>query len=248
MYIAIPSYKRADSIGKKTLKVLREEGFLASDITIFVANEEEAAEYERVVDKSLYFNIVVGVLTMKLQRAFILKYYPVGAGVLQIDDDIRGFKKTKECHLPTVFQEAFDYCKKETIPMWGIFPTDNGLYMKSAGDGWTQGLFLVIGVCFGSIINHIEPAVDIKEDWALSLAAYKEYGKLLRLDFIAPKTTCWEGKGGMNEYRTLDKEIEVSNKLLELFPEFIHKVYTKSNGHPDIKLKKTLRLHLDSLS
>ena len=239
MHIAIPSYKRATTIGKKTLKVLREEGFLASDINIFVANQEEAEEYKRAVDATLYNDIIVGVLTIQAQRKFIQNYYPRGSYVLQMDDDIRGFKKLRECHLPTLFLEAFDYCKENVIPMWGIYPCDNSRFMK---DRWNEGLFLVCGICYGSIINHIEPLVDIKDDWSLSLAAFKEYGKLLRLDFIAPKTTYWGGTGGLNEYRTIEKEKAAADKLLQLFPEYIDRVYTKANGHPDIKLKRLPRV------
>ena len=243
--IAIPSYKRATTLGKKTLKVLREEGFLASDINIFVANQEEADEYKGAVDASLYNDIVIGVPTLVAQIKFINNYYPDGTYLVKMDDDIRGFKRLRECHLPTLFQEAFDYCKKNNIPMWGISPCDNSRFMK---DCWTKGLFNVCGVCYGSLARHIQSDIDFKDDWYRSLAGFKEYGTLLKIDFLAPKTTYWGGKGGCNVYRTFEKEKEVADKLLELFPEYISKIFIKPNGHPDLKLKRFPRVNYYELS
>ena len=233
--IAIPSYQRATTIGKKTLKTLRDEGFLPGSITIFVASREEKEEYLARVDRSLYNEIVVGVFEIYKQRKFISDYYPAGTYLLQVDDDIRGFKKLNEVHLPTLFLQAFDYCKKESIPLWGIYPVANTLFMK---DRNRIGLFLICGICFGSFAGTLNPLVDIKDDWYLSLKFYQESKKLLRIESIAPKTTYWSGSGGLATYRTIEKEISVSSRLFELFPDLIEHIYTKKNGHPDIKLKK----------
>ena len=244
MRVAIPSYKRSETIGKKTLKTLKDEGFLASDIDVFVANQEEFEEYKRTVDKSLYNEIIVGVPTLMGQRIFINTYYPAGMFIIQMDDDIRGFKKIKECHLPNIFRTAFDYCIENSIPLWGIYPCDNGRFMKPH---WTEGLFNCCGICFGLIDRTINPLMDVKEDWSRSLQCYKKYNKLLRLDFVAPKTTYWSGKGGMNVYRTVEMEQAAADKLLELFSEYIQKVFVKRNGQPDVKLKKIQRSLYETL-
>jgi hypothetical protein len=245
MRVAIPSYKRSETIGKKTLKTLKDEGFLASDIDIFVANQEEAEDYLRAVDKTLYNEIIIGVPTLMGQRKFINAFYPKGMFIIQMDDDIRAFKKIKECHLPNIFRTAFDYCIKNNIPLWGIYPCDNGRFMKPH---WTEGLFNCCGICFGLVDRSIEPLMDVKEDWSRSLQCYKQYNKLLRLDFIAPKTTYWSGKGGMNVYRTVEMEQAAADKLLELFPEYVQKVFIKRNGQPDIKLKRIQRTLYETLS
>jgi len=238
--IAIPSYKRSSTIGKKTLLTLRNEGFIASDINIFVANQEEADIYKRDVDSSLYNDIIVGVPTIRAQRHFINDFYPNNTYLVYMDDDIRAFKKKRDCHLPTLFLKAFLYCEQNIIPMWGIYPCDNERFMK---DCWTEGLFNICGICYGFLARHIKSDIDVKVDWFMSLSAYSEYGKLLRIDFLAPKTTYWSGSGGLNDgFRTLEKEKEAADKLLELFPEFIDRVYTKHNGHPDIKLKRLPRV------
>lgn len=236
MYIAIPSYGRAKTISNKTLRVLKQEGFLASSINIFVANKEEEAIYKATVDRTLYNEIIVGVPGIQRQRKFISDWYPPGSLVVQMDDDIRGFKKLHNVHLPTIFLKAFTYCYENKIPLWGIYPVANDLFMK---ESIRLGLFLVCGICFGSIAGSLpEIGLDIKGDWYLSLALYEEFGTLMRIDYIAPETTYWGGEGGLNTYRTFEKEEEASQILLSLFPDYIDTVYIKNNGHPDIKLNK----------
>ena len=71
--IAIPSYKRSETIKNKTLKLLNEYGIDNERITIFVANKEEESIYkDSLQDK---YKIVVGVPTIGKQRNFIEKYY-----------------------------------------------------------------------------------------------------------------------------------------------------------------------------
>jgi len=236
MYIAIPSFRRAKTIGNKTLRVLKQEGFLASSIDIFVADEQEEAIYKATVDRTLYNNIIVGVPHIHKQRKFISDYYPRGSLVIQMDDDIRGFKKLHDIHLPTLFLKAFTYCYENKIPLWGIYPVANDLFMK---DSVHLGLFLVCGICFGSIAGSLpDMKVDIKDDWYMSLTFYEEFGTLMRIEYVAPETTYWGGEGGLNTYRTLEKEEEVSQIILSLFPDYVETTYIKKNGHPDIKLKK----------
>ena len=76
--IAIPSYKRPETIKKKTLKVLESYNIDPSRITIFVADENELVSYKKSLEDTPYKNIVVGVHTIGAQRNFIEKYYPEG--------------------------------------------------------------------------------------------------------------------------------------------------------------------------
>ena len=66
--IAIPSYKRSESIGLNTLKVLNEKKVPASKIFIFVANENEEMDYLDNVDKNLYNKIIIGKLGLKIKE------------------------------------------------------------------------------------------------------------------------------------------------------------------------------------
>ena len=84
--IAIPSYKRSETIKSKTLQLLSKYNIDKHKITIFVANKEE----EKIYNKSLngQYKIVVGVPTIGKQRNFIEQYYSEGTKLMMFDDDI----------------------------------------------------------------------------------------------------------------------------------------------------------------
>ena len=91
--IAIPSYKRPETIKKKTLKVLESYNIDPSKITIFVANHEELVEYSNSLKDTPYQKIVVGVPTIGAQRNYIENWYPEGTKLVMFDDDVEEVQK-----------------------------------------------------------------------------------------------------------------------------------------------------------
>lgn len=88
--VAIPSFKRSETISQKTLKVLKKYKFPIKRIYIFVANQEEKEIYSKALNTSStqHYNIVVGKLGLANQRNFIRNYFPEKAQILSMDDDI----------------------------------------------------------------------------------------------------------------------------------------------------------------
>jgi len=86
--IVIPSYNRVDIIQVKTLALLRRHGISSTKINIFVANQEEYDLYNKTINKQLYNKLIIGVIGLKNQRNFIMKYYPEGTHIVQMDDDL----------------------------------------------------------------------------------------------------------------------------------------------------------------
>lgn len=93
--IVIPSYNRADLLNKKTLKVLNDYHIPRKIIYIFVANEEEEEIYKKTLNKDFYGHLIVGVKGLKNQRNFISSYFKENQEILNLDDDIGGFKILK---------------------------------------------------------------------------------------------------------------------------------------------------------
>ena len=89
--IAIPSYKRAETLRDKSLEILRVYNIDPKRIHIFVANKDEERIYTDTLDPKTYNKIIVGVAKIGPQRNFISDYYPVGKPVVEMDDDIKGF-------------------------------------------------------------------------------------------------------------------------------------------------------------
>ena len=73
--VAIPSYKRPDTLKNKTMKVLKHYKIDPKKIHIFVADTEQKAIYEAALDPKDYHKIIVGVPGIKNIRNFMPKYF-----------------------------------------------------------------------------------------------------------------------------------------------------------------------------
>jgi hypothetical protein len=93
--IAIPSYNRANLLNRKTLKVLNDYHIPRNIIYVFVANKEEEEIYKKILNPDYYGHLIVGLKGLKNQRNFISKYFKEGQEILNLDDDIGGFKILK---------------------------------------------------------------------------------------------------------------------------------------------------------
>ena len=86
--IAIPSYKRHDTLKKKTLVMLKEYKTPTKLIHIFVADSEEAKIYKETLEPGTYGKIIVGKPGIKEIRNFMANYFEEGEKVVYLDDDI----------------------------------------------------------------------------------------------------------------------------------------------------------------
>lgn len=105
--IAIPSYDRTTFLKERTLAFLGRQQVPAERIFLFVANEEEAAIYEKALKGNKKYpswkrvtkfgakrtsgtcNLVIGIKGIGPQRAFITDWFPEGHHVVSMDDDVK---------------------------------------------------------------------------------------------------------------------------------------------------------------
>ena len=92
--IAIPSYKRQTILVARTLKFLAEHGVDKHDIDIFLANEAEFIEYERVIPPG-YNYIIIGKPGIGRARQFMSEFYPNGQHIVYLDDDVRDISELR---------------------------------------------------------------------------------------------------------------------------------------------------------
>jgi hypothetical protein len=84
--IAIPSYKRVETLEKKTLALLQKYKIPSDKIYIFVADEKEKKEYTEGLSK-YYREIVVGKPGIKNIRNFMPNHFKEGKKIFYMDDD-----------------------------------------------------------------------------------------------------------------------------------------------------------------
>ena len=175
--IAIPSYKRPETIKKKTLLLLEEHNISKDIITIFVADEDEEKEYKSSLGSE--YKIVVGVPTIGAQRNFIEKYYPENTKLVMFDDDLHGvFLKDGSKIKPINNLEkdfiikGFDLCEDNNAKIFGLYAAANGYFMKHRV---YKKLCYICGGVFGVIVQHdefLERKTNHGEDYEYSIRQY----------------------------------------------------------------------------
>lgn len=243
--IAIPSYRRAETLRDKTLTLLKAYKIPRDRIHVFVANKEEEVIYKGTLDPTTYGHMHLATPGMAAVRNFITGYFPVGKQIFNMDDDIRGFIEYAEGarrnerplkDLSSFITRGFREARASGYRLFGVYPVANGYFMKPAT---SVDLRYIIGSVWG-IINPgkvLTVTIDDKEDYLRSVIMYVLDGGVLRFNDVAPQSAYYKEPGGMQETRTM-KRIEASAKaMVEAFPDLVKINLTKKSGMPEVRLR-----------
>lgn len=219
--IAIPSYQRASMLVSHTLGFLMRENYPADKIYIFVANQEEWEEYDRVLPRGSYSQLVVGVRGLLNQRRFINEFFPEGQILVQMDDDVRGVKslRSDQNFLNLVnFGVSLIATKSKKGRLFGVLPNDDGRKMR---EQVTRHLTHIIGSFFICINDKdCVPTVQEGEDYERSILYFRKYGEVYRWQGAGVATAYMKNAGGLQQPGRLDQREEDIGYLLETYPTY----------------------------
>lgn len=245
--VVIPSYKRPDTIQKKTLAVLQTYKIPREKIYIFVANKEQYDEYKAAVPRELYGHLVIGKPGLVAVRNYIATYFPVGKPIVEFDDDVLKlveYSKSANRHekelgsLKDVIIRGFQECKKANCRLWGVYPIPNGFFMKPTV---TTDLKFCIGSFWGCWNAGKEIQIEYgkgeKEDYQRTLHYFLKDGAVVRLNYVAPKTSYYKEAGGLQAYGDrLETEEKVVEAMMRKWPSWIRRNPARKSGFPEIRL------------
>jgi len=248
--VCIPSYKRAETCGKKTLAMLKKNHISASDIYVYVANNEEYEEYKKVLDPNSYNKLIVGIKGLVPQRQFIMEQWKEGQHIVFFDDDIESIdmsisKLFKGKTLDYFFKYAFNECKQQKSSIWGVYPVFNPFFRK-ARDEMSTCLNYIVGAFYGIINRPTLKSIQLtitkengqKEDVERTIKYFIEDGIVLRFNRIGFITKYYGKSGGLGTFEDrLQPMLEASNKIKAAYPEYGN-VSAKKTGMTEFKLKK----------
>jgi len=243
--IAIPSYKRPETIKKKTLKVLESHNIDPNRVTIFVANAEELEAYTNSLLDTPYQKLVVGVPTIGAQRNFIERYYPEGTRLMMFDDDVeevqRKISEQKLGPIDNLEEEiifrGFEECEKVGAKTFGIYAASNAYFMK---DRVYTKLCYIIASMFGVIVEHSDDLVRVTnhgEDYEYSIRQYVRNGAVARLDNYTVKSNYYKEDGGLQTIRTKEYVHASITKIAEMFPDLCNMYIRETTGMAELRLK-----------
>jgi len=263
--IAIPTYKRYNTLWDSTLNYLSSTNVPSECIDIFVASQDELEKYQRDREDNNY-NWIIGKPGKAEISNFIMNYYPSGKCVVCLDDDIeyiydivldmidpevetRKIKRIKITDLNEYIITNFETAKITNSKLWGISvqSNDNWLIKRSPVSYRIQ----VCGAFFGMIIDptcRIHTCID---DAERSLYYWNKYSNNLifpRQSFFTKKQ--WN-EGGLFEERTRAKYREDFTFLKDAYPEIVldleEKQVAKYKSPFKIKYTRNKKKYVDNL-
>jgi hypothetical protein len=253
--VCIPSYKRSQICNEKTLKTLKKMNIPSNKIYVYLANKEEEVEYEKILDKTLYNKLVVGIKGLVPQRQFIMEQWPEGKHIVFFDDDVASIdlsmsKIFKGKSLDFFFKYAFKECKKMKSFVWGVYPVFNPFFRK-ARDEMSTCLNYIVGAFYGIINRPNLKSIQLtltkengqKEDVERTIKYFIEDGIVLRFNKIGFETKYYGKSGGLGTFEArLKPMLEASKLLKKTYPEY-GEISTKKNGMTEFRLKKIPSTH-----
>jgi len=263
--LAIPSYKRHETLKKKTLRVLKEYNIPKQKIYVFVANKSEYDLYNETLDKNSYNKLVVGKPGIKEIRNFMANYFNEGQKIVYMDDDIgkvwqckndvepydkKNNKVYKMVSLKKFFDQAFKLSEKTGFHNWGVYPRDNPYFMKPTNrrtplnNYVSQDLKFLIGFMTG-VINNREAelrTIGDKEDYERTIKYYLKDGGVLRFNNVSCYTRCYKVAGGIQATRKIEDSNKNANILIKRYPNLVSVNNGRNSPFVEILLRDKTKL------
>jgi len=231
--IAIPSLNRQTIISHLTLKYLSDMGYPHHLIDIFVASDNQKADYLLHVSPLLYGQIIVGELGLASQRNFISHYYPDNQIYVSMDDDVRSLifmtPSMSFCGFITFCVQELE---KGEAGLMGVMPNSDTRRFKTR---ITEHLTHILGSFF-VIRNHHDLFITVeeKEDYQRSILYYYRYGRVLRYGMAGVDTRYAQTPGGLQQDGRMVRMREGVNYLVNTYPDVV--IRKDKRGLPDIQL------------
>jgi len=243
--IAIPSYRRPEILLKRVLQFLEVHQVDKHDIDIFLANEAEFIEYERIIPQG-YNYVIIGKPGIGHARQFMSEFYPNGQHIVYLDDDVKDIKELKmvdgkkKVHsildFKILIKFMFERLIKENLRLCGITAVNNPFYLT---DKITTDLKFIIGQ-FACVINASsleKREFNLLEDYERTCNYYIADGGVLRYNMLYIDADYNKLPGGVSAIHYRDpasKDIELE-AFIKKYP-LLSKIQEKKSGK-DIRLK-----------
>lgn len=246
--VAIPSYRREQTLLAKTLPMLSRQGIDLGKVTVFVADEEQADTYAAALHRSpeLEVRVVVAAPGIGPARNFIQRHYPMGTRLLSVDDDVSsvyekdGEQGRREIEdLEAWLVGAFDIMARSGATLAGVHPVNNPFFLKHS---ITTDLRFVIGTFNLTRTTPLEWAqvtMSEKEDFEQTIKRFLKDGAVVRWNGVGLETKGRTEPGGLQTLGAAERKArnEASAQLLAAtYPDLVTVFYRK-NGLPEIRLK-----------
>jgi len=237
--IAIRSHKRYDTIGKYTIKIIKESEIPPKNVFIFVGPNEIEKYKQNFPEYNILDGGDKGITFCNIK---IREYFDDGDYIIQMDDDIKHLfklvdKKTMiDYKLIDLINNGYEEINTSGYKLWGTYPVANPYFMR---DNTTYDMRFIIGRVFGFINDGIMTIDNCREDYERTILYYEKYGGNIRFNNISADAITFKGKGGLAEIRTTEMMNKSVEYMMKTYPSWVReRKYKKKRPWKEIRLLK----------
>lgn len=235
----IPSFQRPEICRDQTLKFLERHG--VENEFIYLVLRADDPYLNDYIDRASGINILItDVKGIGNTHNYITEFFNENQFIVEIDDDLQDLIDEKRIPI-TNFKEIIEEMKlkmiDEKISYGGTYQVVNPKFM-SANEHYTTDLRYMLGCLRMRFIRkHIHLETNYAEDFENCLQHFVSDGKILKNNYIAPKTKNYQKGGCDNDGRNIETEKVDKEHLANQFPHLC-RLFQRKNGRYDLRLKE----------
>lgn len=237
MKFIVPSYQRSEILQAKTLAYLKVMGIDMSDVYVFIREDDKEYDmYNAIPDINL---LPIDIKGIGATHNYITHHFNEGEFIIEIDDDLDYLVDNNREMLPcflTLCREMKSKMEEEGCSYGGTYSVDNPMFMTRC-DQYTTDLRYCLGcIRFRFIRKEIKLETNFAEDMENCILHYIRDKKILKNNWVAPKTKNYADGGCNGDGRNYDSELRDKEFLADKYPMYC-RLFFRKNGHPDCRIR-----------
>tara|TARA_R110000824_G_scaffold53444_1_gene147953 strand:- start:14381 stop:15136 length:756 start_codon:yes stop_codon:yes gene_type:complete len=232
----IPSFQRPQKFQEKTLNYLLKHKVPKQQIYTFLRSDDpQLTEYLKIKE---IVHVISDIKGIGNTHNYITEYFQVGDFIVEIDDDLLDLidknKKSVEDFLQLCYKMKMIMLHMG-ISYGGTYQCDNVMFMSQCAEFTTDLRYMLGCLRFRFIRKNIRLSTNYAEDFENCILHYIMNGKILKNNWIAPKTNNYSEGGCDGDGRNIETEKADKELLAKVYPNYC-KLFQRKNGRWDLKL------------
>lgn len=238
MKFVVPSFQRSKIFQDKTLNYLDTMGIERDNIYVFIREDDnDFSAYQSIVGINL---IAIDIKGIGSTHNYITDHFDESEFIIEIDDDLEKIIDKERKPIESFKELCIQMKEKmeiEKCSYGGTYCVPNPMFM-SKSDHYSTNLSYMLGcVRFRFIRKDIKVQTNYAEDMEFCILYFIRDKKILRNNWVAPKTKNYADGGCNGDGRSFESEKLDKKFLADKYPHYC-RYFERKNGHPDCRIRE----------
>ena len=238
MKFVIPSHQRSKILQEKTLKYLDMMDVKRNDVYVFIREDDKDFEgYNSIQGINL---LPIDIKGIGATHNYITEHFEEGEFIVEIDDDLEDLVDNERKSIISFIglcEEMKSKMEEVGCSYGGSYSVANPMFMSKC-ERYTTDLRYCLGcIRWRFIRKEIKVETNYAEDMENCILHFMRDKKILKNNWIAPKTKNYASGGCNGDGRNFESEKKDKKFLAEKYPLYC-RYFERKNGHPDCRVRE----------